>query len=141
MSGADAVGTVCLVVGLLTRLGGASLGIYLSVTKGTTKSDKTMATAKQRLQEVEEQTTATKHEIEGLQTRGLDAGGVPDTSKAASAADQAVQSTQAAKSAIEQVEGAIASLPEHLRFAGLLVMVGTVLIGVATIQFGGTPLF
>jgi hypothetical protein len=32
-------------------------------------------------------------------------------------------------------------LPENLRFAGVLVLVGTVLIGVATIQFGGTSLF
>jgi hypothetical protein len=31
----------------------------------------------------------------------------------------------------------VASLPENLRFAGLLVLLGTGRIGVATIQFGG----
>ena len=49
--------------------------------------------------------------------------------------------TEAAKSALEQVGSIVASLPENLRFAGLLVLVGAVLMSVATIQFGGTSLF
>jgi hypothetical protein len=48
---------------------------------------------------------------------------------------------ETAKSALEQIGGIVGSLPEHLRFAGLLVLVGTVLVSVATIQFGGTSLF
>jgi hypothetical protein len=39
------------------------------------------------------------------------------------------------------VQGIVAALPENLRFAGLLVLVGTVLMGVATIQFGGVSPF
>ena len=63
------------------------------------------------------------------------------TPAATEALTVAGQSTEGAKTAFEQVEGIVASLPQNLRFAGLLVLVGTALIGVATIQFGGVSLF
>jgi len=50
-------------------------------------------------------------------------------------------SADAAKSALEQVQGIVGALPENLRFAGLLVLIGTLLISVATVQFGHISLF
>ncbi len=60
---------------------------------------------------------------------------------AASSAAGAAASNDTAKTKLEQIESLIGSLPEELRFAGFLILVGTVLMGVATIQFGGTSLF
>ncbi len=60
---------------------------------------------------------------------------------ATAAAEAAQESVQAAKTAFEQVGDIVSALPENLRFAGVLVLVGAVLIGVATIQFGGVSIF
>jgi hypothetical protein len=45
------------------------------------------------------------------------------------------------KSTIDEVSGIVGALPENLRFAGLLVLVGTALMSVATVRFGGHSLF
>ncbi|HET9287130.1 MAG TPA: hypothetical protein VFO26_06185 [Gaiella sp.] len=63
---------------------------------------------------------------------------VPEATEAVAAAGA---STEAASSALEQVQGIVAALPENLRFAGLLILVGAVLMGVATVQFGDVSLF
>lgn len=46
-----------------------------------------------------------------------------------------------AKGKFSEIGSLVGSLPEHLRYAGLLIVVGAALIGVATVQFGGTSLF
>lgn len=43
--------------------------------------------------------------------------------------------------ALDEAQEIISALPEHPRFAGLLILAGTILIGVATVQFGGVSLF
>ena len=45
------------------------------------------------------------------------------------------------KSALDEVSGIVAALPENLRFAGLLILVGAALMSVATVQFGGHSIF
>lgn len=64
-----------------------------------------------------------------------------ESTAAAGTAQEASASAAAAKSAIEQVQGIVGSLPVNVRFAGLLVLVGAVLMSVATIEFGGVSLF
>ena len=60
-----------------------------------------------------------------------------DESAAASAQTTAAE----AKNTLEEIGGIVGALPENLRFAGLLILVGTVLMSVATVQFGGHSLF
>jgi hypothetical protein len=43
--------------------------------------------------------------------------------------------------AAEQISGLVASLPEYQRFPGVVVLLGAALMGVGTVQFGGTSLF
>jgi hypothetical protein len=42
---------------------------------------------------------------------------------------------------LSKCKGSLPPLPENLRFSGMLVLVGAVLISIATIQFGGVSLF
>lgn len=60
---------------------------------------------------------------------------------AGEAARDVQQTGSEAKSKFEDLASLVGSLPEHLRFPGLLIVVGAALIGVATVQFGGTSLF
>jgi hypothetical protein len=43
--------------------------------------------------------------------------------------------------AAKEISELIASLPEYQRFPGMLVLLGAALMGVGTVQFGGTSLF
>jgi hypothetical protein len=56
-------------------------------------------------------------------------------------AGAAVGQGEAAKSALDDVASIIGSLPETLRFPGLLVLVGALLMSVGTVEFGGHSLF
>lgn len=125
---ADIVGWVCLIVGIAVLVSGLVIGLVVSL--------KTAPTAeKQKIDEAKAKIEEAKAHIESAASPNLEAGG------AAAAADAATASADAAKSALEQVQGIVGSLPENLRFAGMLVLVGAVLMSVATIQFGGVSLF
>ena len=110
------------------------MGFKTSLTEAPEKAKHTLEEASRRIDETKEHIDRTTAAMEG----GLESAGATE---AMSAGQAAGTSADAAKSALEQVEGIIGALPENLRFAGVLVLVGTVLIGVATIQFGGTSLF
>jgi hypothetical protein len=56
-------------------------------------------------------------------------------------AEAEVATSKAKSSVFESVGTIVASLPEYQRFPGMLVLLGVVLMGVATIQFGGTSIF
>jgi Sec-independent protein translocase protein TatA len=133
-SQADAVGWVCLVIGILVLGAGVFTGLQTSLTEAPEKAKDKLDEASQKIDEAKEHIDRTTAAMEG----GLEAAAATE---ARSAGQAAGTSADAAKSAIEQVEGIVGALPENLRFAGVLVLVGTVLIGVATIQFGGTSLF
>ena len=121
---AEAVGWVCFVVGIVLVLLGAIIGVVTSLRDVAGKVDR----AKQKIDE----TTA---KLEVASTPGF------ESTAAAGTAQEASASASAAKSAMEQVQGIVGSLPVNLRFAGMLVLVGAVLMSVATIQFGGVSLF
>jgi hypothetical protein len=63
-----------------------------------------------------------------------------DEAKPASATTAAVTATEA-KDLLSDIEGLLAALPERLRFAGLLVLIGGALMSVALVQFGGHSIF
>ena len=127
---ADAVGWICLVVGFLVLGAGVYTGLRTSLAHDKLKQ------ASEKLDETKEHIEKTKT---AMQQPGLEGVGAGD--EARNAGEAASESAAAAQSALEQVQSIVGSLPENLRFAGLLVLVGTVLISVATIQFGGTSLF
>jgi len=108
------------------------IGIYVGLStslKGTTD------TAKEKLEVAKESLDSAKGKIE--ETKAA----VPDTEDAETAGGAADAAADKAKSALEQASDIISALPENLRFAGLLILIGTILMGVATIQFGGVSLF
>jgi hypothetical protein len=57
------------------------------------------------------------------------------------AADAAAEKAEEVKSKLGEIGSLLGSLPEHLRFAGLLILVGALLMSVATVQFGGQSIF
>lgn len=119
---------LCFLAGLSVLAAGCWVGVKTKIT-GTTQAAKDhLADAKQKLEGAEANLRA------GV--RSLANGGSPGGE-----GEAAVSQQNQAKSAIQQASDIIGSLPEALRFAGLLVLVGTILIGVATIQFGGTAIF
>ena len=143
---AEPVAWFTLVVGILVMLGGVFGGLHISLTKAP--SSQSAETAKRQVEEAvskievtEQHLEAARSELEVIGSSALESGGQPDVSPATSATVEATASAQSAKSALEQIQGIVASLPENLRFSGLLVLVGAVLISVATVQFGGTSLF
>jgi Sec-independent protein translocase protein TatA len=131
---ADAVGWICLVIGILVLGAGVFTGLRTSLSEAPGKAKDKLDEASQKIAEAKEHIDRTTEAMEGGMAAAVSA-------EARSAGEAAGTSADAAKSAIEQVEGIVGALPENLRFAGVLVLVGTVLIGVATIQFGGTSLF
>lgn len=138
---AELVAWLCFGLGAGVLLAGVGLGIVVSLRR-TVAAAAQVETAKQELSNTANRVEDAKSEIESIKaSKALEGGGPPDTSAAETAAAGAATSAQAAKSAVEQIQGALASLPENLRFAGLLILVGAALMSVATVQFGETSLF
>lgn len=136
----QAVAWICFVVGVVVLFGGVAVGLWTSFKYAPKKTRE----AKAKLDEASAKLDRAKAHIEVSRSaaaasnlESMDA----SATEAVVATEAAAQSTDEAKSAFEQVQSIIASLPENLRFAGLLVLVGTLLMSVATIQFGGVSLF
>lgn len=137
---ADAVGWVCFGVGIVILLLGVAIGLWTSLARAPKRADEAIAKldeAKTKIGEAKEHIERTTSAVVSSDLESFNAA-APDLTEAVQAAGE---SAEAAGTALEQVQGIVGSLPENLRFAGLLVLVGTVLIGVATIQFGGVSLF
>jgi hypothetical protein len=137
---ADAVGWACFVVGISVLLTGVAVGLSTSLKRAPKKAEE----AKAKLEQARAKIQEARGHIQRTTTAVAESGRESPTVGAAeanAAAEAAGESTAAAQTALEQVQGIVASLPENLRFAGLLVLVGTVLMGVATVQFGGVSLF
>jgi FtsZ-interacting cell division protein ZipA len=140
VSQAQFVGWACFVVGIVLLAAGVGIGLWVSLKQASHKAED----AKKKIDEVKAKLDEARGHIE----RTKSAAAVSDLEGVAAAAPQATEaveaagaSTEDAKSALEQVGNIVASLPENLRFAGLLILVGTVLMSVATVQFGGVSLF
>jgi hypothetical protein len=113
------LGVIVLVIGL-------GLGIFKA--PAAAKKDKKELTDAKVAAEV------VSTELQEARNKSLNEGVATDTNAIAAA-------TASSKTAVEQISGAIASLPEYQRFPGLLVLLGAALMGIATVQFGGTSLF
>lgn len=137
-SQADAVGWICLVAGLAVLATGCGIGLWLSFQKTSGRTGEAMTKLDEAKASIADAKEKIGHAHDAVTGEGGLEGGGPAVADATAAAGA---STDAAASALEQVQGIVGSLPENLRFAGLLVLVGVVLISVATIQFGGTSLF
>ena len=131
---ADVVGWVCLVVGILVLGTGVLIGVVTAGTQGTASTK--LTETKSKLDEAKTKLDEATTRLDRAKEEGLEASGATAAVEAATAS-----ANDATRSALEQVQGIVGSLPEHLRFAGMLVLVGAVLISVATIQFGGVSLF
>jgi hypothetical protein len=121
---AEIVAWTCFVVGIVLLTAGVVMGLALTFWKHRQDVTKKVEEAKAKVDELK--ATAMS------QTRAT-AGEAPAATAEAQAA--------AAKGTLEEIGSIVGALPENLRFAGLLVLVGTVLMSVATVQFGGQSLF
>jgi FtsZ-interacting cell division protein ZipA len=136
----DAVAWICFVTGLVILVLGVVIGLWTSFTRASRKADEAMAKldeAKAKIGEAKAHIEVTTSAVVNSDLESFNAA-APNATEAVQAAGE---STAEAGTALEQVQGIVGSLPENLRFAGLLVLVGTALMGVATIQFGETPIF
>ena len=122
---AEIVAWVCFVVGIGVLFSGIAIGLFLTFRKTTRDVRKKVAEGKDKVDDLTTAMTSTMRAGPGQETA------------AAAAASQANE----VKGKFEEIGELVGSLPENLRFAGLLVLVGTVLMGVATVQFGGQQLF
>lgn len=136
MDGGTLVGAICLIAGLILIGIGVYLGVKYQVKATSQEAQQQLASAKENIQDAHSRID----EVRDVVARpNLEAAGGAEAM--ADAASRAADSTEKAKSALEQVGSIIGSLPENMRFSGMLVLVGTLLVSVATIQFGGTSLF
>ncbi len=137
---ADVVAWTCFVVGIAVL----ALGVFIGLRLSTAGLQETAAEAKAKVVEAQDRLGAARDHIEQTSAAiaGSDLEGVGASTAAATEAVAAADaSTEAATSALQQVQGIVSALPENLRFAGVLILVGTVLMGVATVQFGRVSLF
>lgn len=125
---AELVAWICFAAGLAL----VGLGVYLGLT--------TKAVAKK---EAEGKIEAAQDAVDQLAAQGqAQVGAEAQLGPTAAATKAEIETTKdEAKSKLGDLGTIIGSLPEHLRFAGLLVLIGAVLVSVATVQFGGTALF
>lgn len=128
LDNAELVAWLCFGLGAIVLL----VGLYLGMKKAPEKAEEEN---KQKIEEAKAKLDETTSQLRAATSRNL-AGG-----DAAGAAETATAKAEEAKSALEQVGSIVGSLPEHQRFPGMLVLVGAVLMGVGTIQFGGTAIF
>jgi hypothetical protein len=128
-SQAEIVSWACFVIGAALVVIGLLIGLYLTFRK-------TVQETKQRL---EEKANDVRRQINSLQTIAVDAASTAQANPAQATA--ATGAGEAAKGSLEQIKDIIGSLPEAMRFPGLLILVGSVLMSVATIQFGGHSIF
>jgi hypothetical protein len=124
------VAWACFIIGTVVLLAGVVIGLILSLTS----SPQGGASAKDAKKTVEDAQT----KLDDFKTTAVAAAKEqPSTDKA----KELEKKSGALGSALEEVGGIVGSLPERLRFSGLLVLIGALLMSVATVQFGGHPIF
>jgi hypothetical protein len=123
-----AIGWFCFVVGLIVTFVGIAIGIYLSLSKSAKDAE-----------DVKKKVDEAKNQVDALQASAVSSALTAAPNR--EAADEAQTQAATAKSTLDEISSIIGSLPENLRFAGLLVLVGVALMSVATVQFGGQSIF
>ena len=124
-SSAEIVAWTCFVVGIVLLFAGVLIGLALTFRKTTKEVQEKMRVLRGKVDELKD--TAINGSLKAS----------PDEQAASAAETKAAE----VKSTLDEVSGIVGALPENLRFAGLLVLVGTALMSVATVQFGGHSLF
>jgi hypothetical protein len=127
---AQIVAWVCFGLGIAILLTGARIGLGLSSAKA-----KKGFSAKDAQAKVEDAST----KVQELKTSAM-ASALSTTSDSRAAAASG-KGADEVKGTLEDISSILSALPENLRFAGLLILIGTVLMSVATVQFGGHSLF
>jgi len=122
---AEIVAWTCFVVGILLLLAGVVIGLALTFRKATKQVEHKMRQVRAKVDELTE--TAVSGSLHSHADH-----------EAAATAEAAGADV---KSALDEVSGIVGALPENLRFAGLLVLVGAALMSVATVQYGGHAIF
>jgi hypothetical protein len=126
---ASAVGWLCFALGGVVFLAGAVLGLRLGWKEpgGAAHAD-----VKAKVAQAEKKITElTSQAVAAANKEGKDPAAAADASTAgASAVD-----------IVKDFEGLLKALPERLRFSGFLILVGALLMSVATVQFGGHSIF
>lgn len=126
LDNAEAIAWICFILGAIVLLVGLYIGLKIAPEKAAKENKEKIDEAKAKLEE-------TRTQLQAATSGNLEGG--------AAAGAAATANAEAAKSALEQVGSIVGSLPEHQRFPGMLILVGAVLMGVGTIQFGGTSIF
>lgn len=116
-SRADDVASVCFVTGLGLLILGAVIGYW--------REDADIRELKKKIKELEQKLKEAKE--------GLESTATPTDEQRAAAQDL--------EKAASAIKGLLEAFPEKLRFAVFMMVVGTLLMSVATIQFGGTSIF
>lgn len=127
---AQIIAWACFGLGVLILLTGVRIGLGLSFAK--TKKGFSAKDAKAKVEDA-------SAKVQALKTQAMTAALSPTSDS--SAADAASSGANAVKGTLEDISSILSALPENLRFAGLLILIGTVLMSVATVQFGGHSLF
>jgi hypothetical protein len=131
MSGnAEFVAWACFGLGAVIVLAGVIIGLI----QGFGKAPKAITT-----KVVNAKIAEAREKVQTLETTAVDSA-KQETANPTAEKTAATQSEQA-QSILQEIGGIVASLPENIRFDGLLVLVGAVLMSVATVQFGGHSLF
>ncbi len=142
---AEKVAGTCFVLGLILVLAGVAIGLWISLQAEDMKESPSDDT-KQKLKVTATKATETNAAAESLNQLIED--GLPEgaeslktIAEAATATGQKAKETAEAASAAQDLQSLISALPVKLRFHGLVILIGTTLMSVGTIQFGGTSLF
>jgi hypothetical protein len=117
---AEIVAWACFIAGLVLLASGVAIGLYLTFVRTKEEAKNKAEEAKDRIDELKQAAASAP--------AGMEAG-------------EATDKAEEAKSVVDEFAGLISSLPETMRFPGLLILVGTLLMSVATVQFGGVSFF
>lgn len=122
-------GWICFGLGGLMFLVGLVLGAYIGWKEavGATR------------EKVEAKVDLAVKKVSDLTARAVDAANTDG--KDAAAATAATATGGSTTAALKEVEELLKTLPERLRFAGFLILIGALLMSVATVQFGGHSIF
>lgn len=126
---ANAIAEICFVAGLVLVFAGAVIGLGISRKEAQTAAPEAVQKKLEDTKTKVKQLTATAKEAAEADGK--------DTVQAAKAGSDGA----AAESGIKDLEGLITALPQGLRFSGFLVLLGALLMSVATVQFGGHSIF
>lgn len=123
--GAFNVAVACFVMGILLVLSGLIVGVYLSLKRVSGEVKKKLEDATNSVDEL----------------RNMAVGSALNAQADQAVAESVGSKADEVKGTLGDIGSIIGSLPEQLRFAGLLILIGAVLMSVGAVQFGGTSLF